>query len=146
MKELIERLRNDCYQEDEVRQHAKEAADALERLTAERDALKRGIECYTVELADDVKQIEKLTAERDAAKEKIDTLWIQSADRAAKIDRLTAELADVTSMYNRCVDDVHAARVERNSLREGLDGWHARYLDCEVELAEMDDAIGEKHD
>lgn len=77
MKELIERLRNDCYQEDEVRAHAKEAADALERLTA--------------------------------------------------------ELADVTSMYNRCVDDVHAARVERDSLKEGLDGWHSRFLDAEVE-------------
>ena len=73
MKELIERLRNDCYQEDEVRAHAKEAADALERMVA--------------------------------------------------------ELADVTSMYNRCVDDVHAARVERDSLQEGLDGWHSRYLD-----------------
>ena len=69
MKELIERLRNDCYQEDEVRAHAKEAADALERMAFENAALK-----------------------------------------------------------------------------EGLDGWHSRYLDCEVELAEMDDAIGEKHD
>jgi hypothetical protein len=48
-------------------------------------------------------------------------------------NRLTAELADVTSMYNRCVDDVHAARVERDALQEGLDGWHSRYLDCEVE-------------
>jgi hypothetical protein len=35
VKELIERLRNDCYQEDEVRAHAKEAAAALERMEAE---------------------------------------------------------------------------------------------------------------
>jgi hypothetical protein len=44
MKELIERLRNDCYQEDEVRAHVKEAADALERMTAERDSLKEGLD------------------------------------------------------------------------------------------------------
>ena len=71
---------------------------------------------------------------------------VTELEAADALERMVAELADVTSMYNRCVDDVHAARVERNSLREGLDGWHARYLDCEVELAEMDDAIGEKHD
>jgi hypothetical protein len=46
MKELIERLRNDCYQEDEVRAHAKEAADALERMEAERDALRADAERY----------------------------------------------------------------------------------------------------
>jgi hypothetical protein len=44
MKELIERLRNDCYQEDEVRAHAKEAADALERLAFENAALKEGLD------------------------------------------------------------------------------------------------------
>ena len=54
-------------------------------------------------------------------------------EAADALERMVAELADVTSMYNRCVDDVHAARVERDSLKEGLDGWHARYLDCEVE-------------
>jgi uncharacterized coiled-coil DUF342 family protein len=54
----------------------------------------------------------KWLAELAAAKEKIDTLWIQSADRAAKIDSLTAENA---------------------ALKEGLDGWHSRFLDCEVE-------------
>jgi phage terminase large subunit-like protein len=43
-QELIERLRNDCYQEDEVRAHAKEAADALERLTAERDSVVWGVD------------------------------------------------------------------------------------------------------
>ena len=46
MKELIERLRNDCYQEDEVRAHAKEAADALERMVAENAALRADAERY----------------------------------------------------------------------------------------------------
>jgi hypothetical protein len=34
MKDLIQRLRSDNYMEDEVRSFAREAADALERLTA----------------------------------------------------------------------------------------------------------------
>jgi hypothetical protein len=34
MKDLIQRLRSDSYMEDEVRSFAREAADALERLTA----------------------------------------------------------------------------------------------------------------
>ena len=126
-----------------------EAADALERLTAEnlrlagevsnRNSRALAGDTATKQFDAMYEEIERLTAERDAAKEKINTLWIQSADRATKIDSLTAELADVTSMYNRCVDDVHAARVERNSLREGLDGWHARYLDAEVEFARLVD-------
>ena len=58
---------------------------------------------------------------------------VTELEAADALERMVAELADVTSMYNRCVDDVHAARVERDSLQEGLDGWHARYLDCEVE-------------
>ena len=35
-------------------------------------------------------------------------------EAADALERLTAELADVTSMYNRLVDDVHAARTERD--------------------------------
>ena len=34
--------------------------------------------------------------------------------QADALERLTADLADVTSMYNRLVDDVHAARTERD--------------------------------
>jgi hypothetical protein len=34
VKDLIQRLRSDSYMEDEVRSFAREAADALERLTA----------------------------------------------------------------------------------------------------------------
>ena len=34
------------------------------------------------------------------------------AQQAAEIERLKAEAFDSTSMYNRCVDDVHAARAE----------------------------------
>ena len=77
MKELIERLRNDCYQEDEVRAHAKEAAAALERLMSEQ--------VFT-------------------------DLILKAANET--VASLTAE---------------------RDSLKEGLDGWHARYLDMEVE-------------
>ena len=36
----------------------------------------------------------------------------------AEIERLKAEVFDVTSMYNRCVDDVHALRTE-------IEGWKA---------------------
>ena len=41
-------------------------------------------------------------------------------EAAAALERMAAELADVTSMYNRCVDDVHAARAERDALSAGL--------------------------
>ena len=92
MKELIARLRNDCYQEDEVRARAKEAADALERLTTERDAYKGMYEAAHAMRGD------------------------------AEVEALKAE-------------------AENAALREGLDGWHARYLDCEVERDAMEDSF-----
>ena len=64
MKELIERLRNDCYQEDEVRAHVKEAADALERMTAERDSLKEGLDGWHARYLD-------CEVERDVEKEHV---------------------------------------------------------------------------
>ena len=47
-------------------------------------------------------------------------------EAADALERLTAELADVTSMYNRLVDDVHAARAERDALR--ADAMRYRWL------------------
>jgi chromosome segregation ATPase len=94
MKALIERLRNDCYQEDEVRAHAKEAADALERMGAEH-----------LRLAGEVSNRNSRALAGDTATKQFDAMY-------EEIERLTAE---------------------RDALKEGLDGWHSRCLDMEVE-------------
>jgi hypothetical protein len=86
MKALIERLRNDCYQEDEVRAHAKEAADALERLTAERDALKEGLDGWHSRYLD-------CEVERDVEKEHV-------RQCVANIANLRALLTSQSSAYD----------------------------------------------
>ena len=106
MKELIERLRNDCYQEDEVRAHAKEAADALERLTIENAQLKKD---YTR-----IKESATLWHGRYKTK------CQESVDRQAILG------AEIVSL-----------ETERDSLKEGLDGWHSRFLDMAVERAAL---------
>lgn len=98
MSTSIERLRSNHHTWRDSIDRCNEAANEIERLTAEiarltselgtcgngagclhkdaliksltagNEALKRGIECYSIELADDVVQIERLTAERDALK------------------------------------------------------------------------------
>ena len=48
-------------------------------------------------------------------------LWKRSAQQLARdAEKHWAELADVTSEYNRCVEDVHAAREELERLRAEL--------------------------
>ena len=46
------------------------------------------------------------------------------------LERLTKEAAHRKQLHEAEVADLTA---ERDSLKEGLDGWHSRYLDCEVE-------------
>jgi uncharacterized coiled-coil DUF342 family protein len=86
MKELIERLRNDCYQEDEVRAHAKEAADALERMEAERDSLKEGLDGWHARYLD-------CEVERDVEKEHVRQCVANIAELVAERDALRAGLA-----------------------------------------------------
>jgi hypothetical protein len=84
MKALIERLRNDCYQEDEVRAHAKEAADALERLTAERDALKEGLDGWHSRYLD-------CEVERDAMEDSFAVSLLRVKQLEAERDAITGE-------------------------------------------------------
>lgn len=69
--ELIARLRNDTYQEDEVRADARLAAAALEALQAENDSLKTGI--LNLALADKA-ALDRMTAERDALRARLAAL------------------------------------------------------------------------
>jgi chromosome segregation ATPase len=102
MKELIARLRNDCYQEDEVRAHAKEAADALERLTIENTQLQKDY-----------------TRIKESA-----TLWH---------DRYKTKCQEYIDRQAILGAGIIALETERDSLQEGLDGWHSRFLDMAVE-------------
>jgi hypothetical protein len=88
LKELIERLRNDCYQEDEVRAHAKEAAAALERLTAERDSLKEGLDGWHSRYLD-------CEVERDVEKEHVRQCVANIAKLVAENAALRADVEPV---------------------------------------------------
>ena len=88
MKELIERLRNDCYQEDEVRAHAKEAADALERLTAELAKANSQTEEFERKWYLGCDEIENLTIENAALKEGLDGWHSQFLDMEVERDAL----------------------------------------------------------
>jgi hypothetical protein len=94
---------------------ASEADSIIERLTAERDA---AVECaaqearYNNSLRDELAKNVVLTANN---KELIDNG-----------DRLLAVADSLRDEKTRLTD-------ERDALKEGLDGWHKRYLDCEVE-------------
>ena len=67
-------------------------------------------------------------------------------DCADALERLTTERDAYKGMYEaahamRGDAEVEAlkAEAENAALREGLDGWHARFLDCEVEFARLVD-------
>ena len=61
------------------------------------------------------------------------------------IERLRRKAGQYDSYDWHSATEVEAAdalerlTAERDSLQEGLDGWHARYLDCEVEFARLVD-------
>jgi hypothetical protein len=85
-QELIARLRNDCYQEDEVRAHAKEAADALERMAFENAALREGLDGWHSRCLD-------AEVERDVEKEHV-------RQCVANIANLRALLTSQSSAYD----------------------------------------------
>ena len=102
--------------------------NALELLTS---ALKR---CHEENLKD-----LRLIAERD-------DLGDDLAHAKRYIETLTAERDEYKGMYEaahamRGDAEVEAlkAEAENAALREGLDGWHARHLDMEVEFARLVD-------
>ena len=51
----------------------------------------------------------------------------------AALDAADAELFDITSMYNRCVDDVHTLRAENEKLRDALKPFARAYLNYTIE-------------
>ena len=77
----------------------------------------RLVECVDGYTADTVRrliaaEVERLTRERQAYK---DAAGYAAKERDAlriAVEKLEAEVFDLTSMYNRCVEDVHAARDE----------------------------------
>ena len=128
MKELIARLRNDCYQEDEVRSHAKEAADALERLISENAALREGLDGWHSRYLD-------AEVERDALKEQMTADRKQFLDMRNERDAL-AQNAERVRVYKQRYFEAIA---ERDALRERLDAiTKISALDCAI--------AGEKHD
>jgi hypothetical protein len=139
-QELIDRLRDENLQEDEIRSYAREAAAALERLTAERDAALAASR-YETDLCQQalhdvdlwIKNFVNMQSERNAAVE-------CAAQEARYNNSLRDELAKNGEHLRyvegqetlRCAE-VRGLTAERDALKEGLDGWHKRYLDCEVE-------------
>lgn len=67
-------------------------------------------------------ELERLTRlEPEAAHKQLKMVNADNAALRAENERLKAELFDVTSMYNRCVDDVHALREEVGRLHYEVD-------------------------
>ena len=108
MKELIERLRA-TYHGNYEYETCHKAADALERLTAERDAAIEGA-------AQEARYNTALRAEITKNGEHLRYVEGQETLRCAEVRVLTTENA---------------------ALKEGLDGWHSRCLDAEVERDEL---------
>jgi hypothetical protein len=174
-QELIERLRDENLQEDEIRSYAREAAAALERQQAVIDeTYRRNVEhCEEIKrLTEEVAQleetslwqakqisehldaIERLTAANSALAEEIADYSKENVVLTAERDA-AVECAAQEARYNNSLRDelakngehlryvegqetlrcaeVRGLTAERDALKEGLDGWHKRYLDCEVE-------------
>ena len=101
----------------------------MERLTAELTLAKEVMQ-------HDREYIDELQATLDGAK-----LFEQSHKHAltvikcltAENEQLASEMADQGPCINGLRDKVVSLTAENAALKEGLDGWHARYLDCEVE-------------
>ena len=74
-------------------------------------------------------KIERLTAERNELQAALDgaKLFEQRHRHALTvIERANSQAEEFERKWYLACD-------ERDSLKEGLDGWHARFLDCEVE-------------
>ena len=74
-------------------------------------------------------KIERLTAERNELQAALDgaKLFEQRHRHALTvIERANSQAEEFERKWYLACD-------ERDSLKEGLDGWHSRYLDCEVE-------------
>jgi predicted nucleic acid-binding Zn-ribbon protein len=166
MKELIERLRNDCYQEDEVRAHAKEAADALERLTIENaqlqkdytrikesatlwhDRYKTKCQEYMDRQAILGAEIVALEAERDALQEGLDGWLSRYLDCEVERDALEEQMTADRKQFLDVRDERNALRATCERAIGCIDGLLKRtpVRDVAETLAEIDAAIGEKHD
>jgi chromosome segregation ATPase len=116
MKDLIYLLRLGFQSPSHANKKCIEAADALESLTAERD-----------DLGDDLAQarryIETLTTERNAYQIAADKMAMEH-----KVER------DALGMkIDALAESDKRLREEVGNLKEGLDGWHARYLDVQTD-------------
>ena len=66
---------------------------------------------------------------------------LEAADALERMEaekmNLTADIVEIATLRDKLLFDRNAEierlTTENAALREGLDGWHARYLDCEVE-------------
>ena len=164
MKELIARLREDyCSCIDGYKSRGMtdpqcsscdskdwrgECADALERLTAELETEQGKSAKARLHEMENI----RLTSERDAAYKTNEVLRGDIANPPSDVqefvlnkynffgvvaerDALQATLDDMM----KAMADVKRLTAENAALKEGLDGWHARNLDLEVEFARLVD-------
>ena len=133
MKELIERLRNDCYQEDEVRAHAKEAADALERMAFENAQLQKDYtrikesatlwhDRYKTKCQESVDrqailgaEIVALEAERDSLKEGLDGWHSRYLDCEVERDALKEQMTTTLKVGMRCAPKLVSISQEKRN-------------------------------
>ena len=131
-----------------VLRNAKEAADALERLEAELNSIKEknapeigSINAYITNLTIENAQLQKdytrikesATLWHDRYKTKCQEYMDRQAILGAEIVALEAERDAWQTAYGRADEVCDGLLIENAALKEGLDGWHSRYLDCEVE-------------
>ena len=62
-------------------------------------------------------EVEQFQRERQAFKDAAEFAVKERDALRVEVEKLKAEVFDVTSMYNRCVDDVHELRTELAELR-----------------------------
>ena len=122
MKELIDRLRK-MQREGWATDNEIAAADALERMVAENAQLQKD---YT-------RIKESATLWHDRYKTKCQECVDRQAILGAEIVALEAERDAWQTAYGRADEVCDGLLIETAALREGLDGWHSRYLDCEAE-------------
>ena len=153
MKELIERLRYPvlCTLTDRI-----EAADALERLTLERNELRAKydeVEAAAAEAESCMHYrgvaLERLTAERDAAKDEIERLtehdqFLADANKqwVADCARLTAELNSIKEKNAPEIEKCNSYIANLTAERNALAAYAAK---ADIELGNLEDKLREAH-
>jgi hypothetical protein len=139
---LIEKLRDTQAPSHRDTLH-KLAADTVELLTAQLKASNTAHAATMKELIERLRQKAGQYDEYDwhsvTELEAADALERMEAEKM----NLTADIVEIATLRDKLLFDRNAEierlTTENAALREGLDGWHARYLDCEVEFARLVD-------